>query len=167
VEFRSKLTSTIVSFLREVGLSVASGNVDDETFLPGIQVVAGGLVVDEAKLKHPGDLLHEAGHLAVTPLATRADLNGQVEAPDANADIIEAAAICWSYAASLYLDIDPKAVFHDDGYRGRPQNLLLNFRLGVFPGVHELVSAGMTQTGINSDDADSSPFPAMKKWLRD
>jgi hypothetical protein len=95
-DFHQASTRAIVAFLREIGLSVVAGKVDDESFLPGIEVVDGGLVVDEVKLKYLGDLLHEAGHLAVTPSESRAHLSGEVETPGANADVIEAAAMCWS-----------------------------------------------------------------------
>jgi hypothetical protein len=166
-EFSQEPTRTIVAFLRKIGLPVAAGSVDDASFLPGIEVAKGGLVVDEAKLKYPGDLLHEAGHLAVTPAALRPHLSGQVETPGANADVIESAAMCWSYAACLHLQLDPGEVFHQYGYHGRGENLLFNFQLGIFPGVHELVSAGMTRAGVNMHDPDLRPFPAMKKWLRD
>ncbi|HUR96874.1 MAG TPA: hypothetical protein VMZ26_02280 [Pyrinomonadaceae bacterium] len=165
-EFRADVTSKIVTFLRQIGIPVSAGEVDDGSFLPGIQVVAGGLVVDESKLKYPGDLLHEAGHLAVTPAHARSHLSGQVETPDANPDVIESAAMCWSYAACVYLEIDPAVVFHEHGYHGRAQGLLLNFQLGVFPGVHELVSAEMTSASSAMNDPDRHSFPMMKKWLR-
>src|SRR5258708_1523489 len=57
----------VLDFLRGIGLAVSIGEIEGPTVLPGIRVVAGGLVVDPARLKHPGDLLHEAGHLAVMP----------------------------------------------------------------------------------------------------
>ena len=166
-EFSREPARTIVAFLREIGLPVAAGSVDDASFLPGIEVVTGGLIVDEAKLKYPGDLLHEAGHLAMTPAASRSRLSGQVETPGANADVIESAAMCWSFAACLHLNLDPGSVFHEYGYHGRAQNLLFNFELGIFPGVHELVAAEMTRTGVDTHDSDLHRFPAMKKWLRD
>ena len=165
-EFHGEPTRSIAAFLRGIGLSIATGNVDDHSFLPGIEVVCGGLVVDESKLKYPGDLLHEAGHLAMTEAASRPHLSGQVETPDANADVIESAAMCWSYAACLHLDLDPGVVFHEHGYHGRAQSLINNFQLGIFPGLHVLISAGMTQTGLQAD-SESRSFPAMKKWLRD
>jgi len=38
---------------------------------PGIQIQRGVLVVGEAQLSYPGDLLHEAAYLAVVPAARR------------------------------------------------------------------------------------------------
>ena len=57
----------IVAFLEEIGLPVRFRDLDEAGFLPGITVEAGGLNVDREKLLYPGDLLHEAGHLAVLP----------------------------------------------------------------------------------------------------
>src|SRR6476620_893093 len=109
----------IVSFLREAGIAVTHRPVDDETFLPGIDIVEGTLIIDELRLLYPGDLIHEAGHLAVTPALFRNQLSGKVESPHQNPDVIEAAAICWSYAACVHLGLDPRVVFHKHGYHGR------------------------------------------------
>ena len=157
----------MMSFIREIGIPVSLGRVDGDSFLPGINVVDGGLVVDESRLLYPGDLLHEARHIAVTPASLRAQLSGKVEIPHANPDAIEAAAISWSYAACLHLGLDPRVVFHEHGYHGRSSNLLFGFELGIFPGVHELVSAGMTVSETGAALAGQPLFPTMQKWLRD
>jgi hypothetical protein len=166
-EFHGELTGRIVTFLRQIGLSVVRASVKGDSFLPGIEVVDGGLVVDESKLKYLGDLLHEAGHLAVTPGTARSSMNGQVETPGVDPNVIESAAMCWSYAACRHLQIDPRIVFHEHGYHGRSESLLLNFELGVFPGVHELVTAGMTSTSVDPAALELPQFPSMRKWLRD
>src|SRR5436190_7543690 len=98
----NEVIGEILSFLREVGIVVTRRPIDDGTFLPGIDVVEGTLIIDELRLLYLGDLLHEAGHLAVTPAPFRNQLSGKVESPYENADVIEAAAICWSYAACLH-----------------------------------------------------------------
>ena len=157
----------IIAFILEIGISLRYGSVDDDTFLPGIDVREGALIVDESLLLYPGDLLHEAGHLAVTPASFRPQLSGKVEAPHGNADEIEAAALCWSYAACVHLRLDPRVVFHEHGYHGRSESLLLNFELGVFPGLPELVSAQMALTEADAKRLGCAPFPAMQKWLRD
>ena len=69
--FENPLTGAIAAFLTEIGLDVRTGEVGEQTFLPGIKVDHGGLLVDEAGLTYPGDLLHEAGHLAVMSPARR------------------------------------------------------------------------------------------------
>src|SRR5687767_6736510 len=139
-KFKDPVTNTIVAFLREIGIDVRSDDVAENTFLPGIDVVEGGLVVDESRLLYPGDLLHEAGHLAVAPADLRPHLNGEVELSGDAPEVVELASICWSYAACIHLGLDPRVVFHEKGYHGRSAGLLQNFALGVFPGVASLVA---------------------------
>ena len=76
--FTSPDTQRIVQFLTSIGIDVRAGQVGDDTFLPGIQVDHGALVVDESRLSYPGDLLHEAGHLAVGPPGKRGGVHVHV-----------------------------------------------------------------------------------------
>ena len=154
--FENDTTSHIAEFLKAIGLEITAGAVDESAFLPGIRVENGGLVIDESRLSYPGDLLHEAGHLAVVPLDIRQTLHDEVHVD--NPVTIESAAMSWSYAACVHLGLNLRVVFHESGYHGRSENLLLGFQLGVFPGLHELISAGMTR---------ADKFPEMQKWLRD
>lgn len=162
-----EIASIILEFLAEIGIPVELRPLGQDTFLPGIDIDAGGLVVDKAKLLYPGDLLHEAGHLAVTPADQRSSLHGTVEAADESPPLIESAAICWSYAACIHLGIDPAIVFHKEGYHGRSQFLLRSFKLGVFPGVSALEAAGMTFSTREADAQGQASFPVMQRWLRD
>jgi hypothetical protein len=124
-----------------------------ESFLPGIAIESGGLIVDRGRLEYPGDLLHEAGHIAVAPPDVRSGLSGDIDdMPD-----LEWAAIPWSYAAAVEIGIDPAEVFHGGGYRGHSPGLLRNFQLGVPIGLHHLVAAGMTSAEL---------YPKMLHWLR-
>ena len=157
----------ILVFLRTVGLSVTIGEVNDGTFLPGIEVANGGLIVNPSKLKYPGDLLHEAGHLAVTPARYRGGLSGEVQTPESVAELIELEAILWSYAACLHIGIDPRVVFHENGYHGQSEALLLSFSVGVYPGVQGLERAGMAMSRSDAALQGGEPFPVMLKWLKD
>ena len=161
------LVVRIIGFLNNIGIKVVLGDVADETFLPGIEVVDGTLIVDKVKLKYPGDLLHEAGHLAVSPALARTRLSGKVELTEAVPHLVELEAILWSYAACRYLDIDPGVVFHEHGYHGRSEGILLNFQMGLFLGVQGLEAAGMTLSPSEAAKSDLQPFPVMQKWLRD
>lgn len=165
-QFKNELTQKIAGFLKQIGIEVVASGISSETFLPGVLVDRGRLLVDEEKLTWPGDLLHEAGHLAVAPERLRSQLGGEVLLPDTNLDAIESQAIAWSYAASLHLGLDPKLVFHEGGYKGQSEGLLSNFRFGVFLGVNGLEEAGMTVTEKPAPDG-VPPFPHMLKWLRD
>src|SRR5688500_18174645 len=62
---------TILTFMTQIELSVSEGEVSRDSFLPGVRVARGTLVFDRALLRWPGDLLHEAGHVAVTPARLR------------------------------------------------------------------------------------------------
>jgi hypothetical protein len=154
----SPKTRRIVAFLREIGISVTAGELP-QSFLPGLAIEGGGLIVDESLLEYPGDLLHEAGHLAVAPPEARPAMSGSLdEVPGIDVATLEWAAIPWSYAAAIEIGIDPAVVFHDGGYHGHSAGLLSNFRLGVPVGLHLLVDAGMTAP---------DEYPAMRSWLRE
>ena len=165
VDFKNELTKKIADFLNEIGIETIPAQLENETFLPGILVENGKILFDEEKLKYPGDLLHEAGHLAVAPSNLRSGLSDQVNLPDVSMDAIESYSIAWSFAASVHLGIDPRIVFHKDGYKGQSESLLLNFSVGVYIGANGLQDFGMTYTG---EKALGMPaFPQMIKWLRD
>ena len=61
--FSNPTTRKTSRFIRGIGLPLEGAEIHEKTFLPGIAIHDGVLLVDESKLKHPGDLLHEAGHL--------------------------------------------------------------------------------------------------------
>ncbi len=165
--FKNPLTQKLATFLIEIGLEVIPTKFNRETFLPGILIKDGKILVDEENLQFPGDLLHEAGHLAVAPANVRNRLSDEVELPEFNMDSIESAAMIWSYAAALHLEIDPRIVFHKSGYKGNAESLLFNFSLRVFLGVNVLEEAEMTVTGEKANKLNIAPFPKMLKWLRD
>lgn len=163
--FDHPVTRKIADFLLEIGLKVEAQALDKATFLPGILIKSGVMIVDETKLKYPGDLLHEAAHLAVAPGEIRGRLDDEVELPGFNMDSIEAGAIAWSYAAALHLGLQPAVVFHEGGYKGKSEGLLMNFSFGVYVGLHVLEEAGMAVSAANP--GETLPFPNMIKWLRD
>jgi hypothetical protein len=134
-------------------LEIRAGNISGPAILPGIQIQRGTLVVDEAQLSYPGDLLHEAAHLAVVPAARRGLLNADT-GDDAGEEL---GAIAWSYAAALYMRLDPAVVFHAHGYRGGSETMLRNFREGRYIGAPFLQWIGL---------ADDS-YPQMTRWLRE
>jgi hypothetical protein len=137
---RDPIVARIVEFLSGIGLQVTLGANSQQTFLPGIDIQNGVLMIDESKLLYPGDLLHEAGHLALLPSAKRAQVNS-----DAGSDGgIEMAAIAWSHAAALHLGLPPEIVFHKDGYRGGSDAIIENFAAGRYIGVPILEWAGLS-----------------------
>jgi hypothetical protein len=153
---RDPVAARLLTFLREIGLPVREEPIAVRTFLPGLTIDHGDLVVDGALLLYPGDILHEAGHLAVLPPAGRTAAHGDI-GDDGG---LEMAAIAWSYAAAMHLGLDPSVVFHADGYQGGSGNLLENFAAGRYVGVPILQWAGMTAA------SGARPFPLMTRWLR-
>ena len=156
----------LVAFLRSVGLAVEAVELGDDTFLPGLTVERGRLLYDEAKLLYPGDLLHEAGHIAVAPPSLRPLMGGDAALPGIDMGELEIAAILWSYAAVLEVGTDPAVVFHDAGYRGKARGLLRTFGFGVYPGLPYLEAAGMAAGPRRAAELGVAPFPHMLHWLR-
>lgn len=159
---RAPLISTIGTFLCSIGIPVRAGTLPTTTFLPGLWIEHGALVIEAERLLYPGDMLHEAGHIAVAVPERRATIVG-----DAGADAAEEMmAIAWSYAAAVHLNIDPYIVFHPAGYRGQAQAIVDGFRQGQTFGVPVLQWLGMTYDAIHALRNGVPPFPHMARWLR-
>lgn len=152
----------ILAFLGEIGLEVREGPLPGSTFLPGIAVEQGTLRFDPARLLHPGDLLHEAGHLAVLPAAERATRPGDVDG-DAG---WEMAAIAWSYAAARVLALRAEVLFHPEGYKGSSAALIDAFEHGRYFGVPLLEWIELTDHQHPGAQTSPTRYPAMKRWLR-
>lgn len=165
--FSDPTTAKMVDFIRGIGIEIVETPLDIETFIPGIYIEQGRLLVDKQKLLYPGDLLHEAGHIAMVPGHLRHYATGNVGKIDQIGYSYEIEAIAWSWAATVALGIDPEVLFHNKGYKGGAQGLLLNFQLGVYLGVQVIEDAGMTCSEHKAVELGAQPFPAMQKWLRD
>ncbi|TAG79329.1 MAG: hypothetical protein EAZ21_10705 [Betaproteobacteria bacterium] len=149
-------TDLTIQFLREIGLRVEEGVVAEDAFLPGIQIAAGAIRVDRTQLLSPGDLLHEAGHLALLDPAERARANGVFEAEGGS----EMGAIAWSYAASLHVGMPIETLFHDTGYRGGAASLRENFAAKRYIGVPILSWRGLLEGTVASNG-----YPKLARWL--
>lgn len=165
--FRAAVTDRIAEFLISIGIEVLPAELTGDTFLPGILVEGGRLLVDESRLTYPGDLLHEAGHLAVAEGRVRKSLGGEVIIPGADMNAVEVQATAWAYAAVRHLGLDPKILFHEGGYMGKSKGLLFTYGVGVYPGASGLQALGLTATGEEARQRGVPPYPHMLKWLRD
>lgn len=157
----------IIAFLRHIGLGVDEGPVPDAAFLPGVRILAGRIVFDRRVLAWPGDLLHEAGHVATTPAAHRGQLSDDVSGQEEHPGAGEAEATAWAYAAVIATGLDASVLFHPGGYRGQSAALIATYGMGVYPGCRGLSEAGMTLIGQAARDRDLAPYPHMQRWLRD
>lgn len=154
----SDLIEQMTLFLSERGIPSRFQTLDGACFLPGLEIQNGTLLIDSEQLKWPGDILHEAAHIALNPPSKRAALSGKLEVSPAD----EMAALAWSYAAAVALEIDPHIVFHQGGYKNGGAQLVSQFgdvaagRSMVAPGVPMLQWYRMSRN-----------FPEMTSWLRD
>ena len=155
------VTARIAAFLAEIGISMVADTITEESLLPAMTVRNGVLLYDPTRLEWPGDLLHEAGHIAVTDPALRPTLS---EIPSDPAE--EMSAIGWSYAATVAMDLDPAVVFHEAGYRGGSASLLENFAAGRYLPVPMLQYYGLTFDERTAAERGEAPYPHMQRWLR-
>ena len=156
------IATRIVDWLREIGLTVRFAPLEEGSFLPGVTLEPGGLIVDPDRLRYPGDLLHEAGHLATMLPAQRASTDAH--AGEDMGD--EIAAQTWSYAAVVHLGLAPEIVFHSDGYKGSAQRLIEIYRDGN-AGVPLLQWMGLTLDRKRAAELNAVPYPHMLRWLRE
>jgi hypothetical protein len=159
MSFEDPDVARIVAFLEGIGIPVVVEPLGD-TFLPGATVRNGALVFDPA-IPFPGDLLHEAGHIAVTDPALRPTLCEVASDPAE-----EMAAMAWSYAAALAAGVDPKLVFHDHGYQGGGTHLVEAFTGSVPLGAPMLQVYRMTGLANNAAELGLPVYPTMARWLR-
>jgi hypothetical protein len=151
----------ILDWLQQIGLAVRLAPLAAGTFLPGVTLEPGGLIVDPERLLYPGDLLHEAGHLATMLPAQRASTGSNVGSDMAD----EIAAQAWSYAAAVHLGLPPEMVFHPAGYKGAAQTLIQIYRDGN-AGVPLLHWMGLTLDSTRAAEISIPPYPHMIRWLR-
>jgi hypothetical protein len=161
--YANRTNARIAGFLVHIGLKTEPATLSEPTFLDGLTISHGTLLVDEARLTHPGDLLHEAGHLAIASAKDR----GQIHHNAGGDPGEEMMAIAWSYAAALYIEIDPAVVFHAEGYSGGGRAIVENFSQGRYFGVPLLEWHGLTADKKNATLLNVPPYPHMLKWLRD
>ena len=151
----------IFHFFEEIAILYNFTEIEVETFLPGIQIKNGVLQIDLKKLKYPGDLLHEAGHIAVSLSVERENLNNNVIENNIEKAGEEMAVLLWSYAALRKIGLHSEIVFHQNGYKGEGDWLIEQFEGGNYIGLPLLQWMGLTN--VEGEYA----FPKMKAWLRE
>lgn len=156
----------ILSFLKEIGIKVIEKELDDSCLLPGLGIGPNCLYLDRKKLSYPGDLLHEAGHLAVTAAEERS-LIGTDDMdknwPDGGNEM---AAILWSYAAVRHLKLPPEVVFHENGYKKESGWIIQQLEKGRYIGLPLLEWMGLCNGPEKAKRGYAPAFPHMLKWLR-
>ena len=151
---------TLTDFVRGVGIGVLAASAIGPTQFPGLAIQHGCVLVDESRVIHPGDILHEAGHLAVTEPALR---DAPAISPSGG---LELSTLAWSYAATLHLKLDPVLVFYPGSFQNMAESLIENFAEGRYMGVPLLQLFGMTCDSRNAAARQVAPFPHMLRWVR-
>ena len=155
--------STIAAFLSEIGLPVEIGEIQQPTFLPGIHVESGILRVDPARLSWPGDLLHEAGHLALLTEQQRKQVDRRRGRRWGRRDSAQSPGrtprpfICNSIPASFSTSTVTTAAARAS---------CENFAAGRYIGLPMLQWRGLTLDEKNARASGVKPYPHMLRWLR-
>jgi hypothetical protein len=156
-----------ISFLHEIGIETFFEKLEEPSFLPGLSIRNGAIIIDKEALSYPGDILHEAGHIAVVPAAERHTLTASAIEKRENREAEEMMAIAWSYAACMHLGLDPYIVFHDDGYKGGGSYIADNFGSKNYFGLPMLQWKGMALDEVNAAKQNLPAYPCMMKWVLD
>lgn len=156
-----------ISFLHQIGIETRFEKLDEPCFLPGLSIRNGIIIIDKEALSYPGDILHEAGHIAVVPVAERNTLSAAAIEKREHREAEEMMAIAWSYAACVHLGLDPYIVFHDEGYKGGGSYIADNFDNKNYFGLPMLQWKGMTLDEVNAARQDVPAYPSMLKWVLD
>jgi hypothetical protein len=151
----------VLAFFNEIGIAYQIQPLAAPSFLSGVLIKNGCLCIDLEQLAHPGDLLHEAGHIAVMPAAQRHLLNDNVNESANQGPAEEMAAIAWSWAALKHLKLPSDFLFHAEGYKGGSEAYIAAFSTGGGFG-HPLLS----WYGMCEQAGTTGGYPQMKLWLR-
>ncbi len=184
---RPECFDAIVAFTRDIGIPVEVCSLAAEkTFLPGIRIAPGGRIrVDPERCHASGDVLHEAGHLAVLTPELRMLADDDVDASLKDVPVEEGSvaywgkgwgegmAMAWSYSALRVLGLPPDAVFCPGGYNRpngeMPAGHIQNLEMGVFYGIKLLSKVGLTDASpmyeMGAPPEGDCPFPNLRAWL--
>lgn len=166
IKEKSLEVEKVLLFLDEIGINVIEKELG-ETFLPGLDLGPDCMYIDFDKLLYPGDMLHEAGHLAVTASSERKMIGTSEITEDWPTQGEEIVAILWSFAAVKHLDLPLDFVFHPNGYKSASEWFISNFSNENYMGLPLLEWMGLALGNERAVQEGKEPFPKMQKWLRD
>lgn len=150
----------LATFVRSRGIEVHACRINWKTQFPGLDIRAGAVLVDESQLIHPGNILHEAGHIAVHAPTMRPQLKFKPMQGE------ELGAMAWSYAATVHLGHNSELVFYPGSYHGWATSLVENFAEGRYLGVPLLQRYGMAIEQRFASERGLKPYPHMLRWVR-
>jgi hypothetical protein len=177
----------VLNFLREIGLKVIQRPLTKQEytqeFLPNIVIRNGRLIVDPLRAL-PGDILHEAGHVAIFPARIRPYCsNYSINSGNQMADVLakagieptiqelkalqycfeDLAPVAWQFAANLKIGF-PSAVGFATGFKG--QGMYVHNSILQSVGLHmgHVTSVSLFYLRMTASKAS---FPTMLRWLND
>lgn len=171
----------VMHFLNGVG--VAARYEDGATgFSEGCFIAQGELHVDpDCRIS---TILHEAGHLAITPRRFRSLMNGDLRAGQrAMLKIVDEAGVypddplyraviqcsdpeatAWAWAAGTELGLPGEEIVRNDEYGGGGEAIRLALRMRAYIGVHGLAHAGFCATRERNGVA---AWPHLHFWTQE
>lgn len=184
---KARWTRTVIEFVRSIGIPVTVTELTAKsTFLPRVRIQAGELLVDPGVF--PGDILHEAGHIATIPEPFRhladgnlsavframgeyveeelVDIGGYKEDPIARGimQCSDPEATAWQYAAAKHIGLPDKWLFPKESYNGDAMGILLGLKSSRYLGINGLQAAGWTV--IRATPYRPLPeYPKLVRWL--
>lgn len=167
-----------INFLNRVGVKTHFVDSIASLILIPSDILWEGVLMKNGQLfctkeAHPGDLLHEAGHLATAPSKIRNDLTGEIS-PEMALDFTgetddpylywsDNAATGWAFYATLEIGIDSKLPFQN-GFAGYDwTDVWYAVYLGWETGLGSKESCDLYYAGM----IESKGAKTMKKWIQD
>ncbi|MBP6303963.1 MAG: hypothetical protein KBG24_06515 [Bacteroidia bacterium] len=165
LSFTNVDTQTMVNFIVSVGIQARKAQLSEGLPIPGISVENGVLLVDEDNLLYPGDLLYQAGRIAILPENERSQYMGKDD-PNKDKEATEGmVAMCWAWAALTHLQLSPEIVFHNNGYKGQSLQIIHGYQSGAYMGLPMLQLYDMAYEPHQAIARGLNPFPFMYKWI--
>lgn len=163
--FTNELTQRMVDFVTSIGISVKQTILEDGLPIPGISVQNGEMLIDEERLSYPGDILYQAGRIAILPMEERNEYVGK-DHPEYMTEATQGMmAMCWAWAALTHLQIAPEVVFHNGGYKGQSMQIIHGYQSGSYMGLPMLQLYEMAYEQHQAYAKGLNPFPYMYKWV--
>ncbi|MBL7804276.1 MAG: hypothetical protein JNL02_11110 [Saprospiraceae bacterium] len=157
---REEAIKRICDFLTQIGIPFQKAPIEGRSFLPGLKIDQGSLTIDVDKLEYPGDILHEAGHIALFDPLKRPFLNQEMLDTQPSEQSEEIGVQLWSYFAAEACGVPAEMVFHDGGYHTQNKWIIDNFRKRIFVGMPLLVWMRI------ADPVPKGEYPVIRNWLR-
>lgn len=174
----------IGAFLDSIGLKSEKVTATSG-LLPEIEIREGRVLYTSSC--HPGDLLHEAGHLALLPSRWRGWVNGDVSESSERIyeDLVrigtefespvylavlqsgDQEVTAWAWAAAVHLDIpmNDRINMSPDTYQGGARDIRIMLQMGKYVGIHGLQHAGYCRAG-NHPYRGLPRYPQMAFWAQ-